>query len=60
MSHPINLTLTNILDEELRSNRYLDTSGMPEEQARNLLSSFAKNKYYFGPVMVACADIVKV
>mgnify|MGYP000855968096 FL=1 len=60
MSHPINQTLNNILDEELRSNRYLNTSDLSSEEAQKLISEFPKNKYYFGPVMIAHGDIVKV
>ena len=59
-NHPINQTLNNILDEELRSNRYLNTSDLSSEEAQKLISEFPKNKYYFGPVMIAHGDIVKV
>lgn len=60
MSHPINLALGNVLDDDLRKNRYLDMTGVSAEQAQKLVDEFPRNKYYFGPVMIAHTDIIKV
>ena len=59
ISHHINITLVNSLDGEMNRHNYVDYEGMTEEQKRKAKEQFAKNKYYFGPVMINNKDVKK-
>lgn len=60
VSHLINQTLVNVLDSKLQPAKYINVADLPADQADKLIKDFPINKFYFGPVMIAGADVLKL